>query len=122
MIQKLDIKMTAYTLGVSLLFGFLREYFHPDLPDSIGLTVGFILFLASMVIAGMELKKNLGMFYAYAENWNGGFFNNSALILGVSNFFFASRYAFYITAIVLSAIYLVARIILGKSLQRESDS
>ncbi|KXB67023.1 hypothetical protein [Aedoeadaptatus coxii] len=122
MIQKLDIKMTAYTLGVSLLFGFLREYFHPALPDTIGLTVGFILFLASMVIAGMEIKKNLGMFYAYAENWNGGFFNNSALILGVSNFFFTSRYAFYITANVLSAIYLVARIILRKSLQRESDN
>lgn len=118
MIQKLDIKMTAYTLGTSLLFGFLRTFFHPTLPDGIGLTVGFILFVVSMVISGVEIKKDLDMFYAYAENWNGGFFNNSALILGISNFFFAKDYAFYLTAIILSGIYLLARIILRKSFKR----
>lgn len=115
MIQKLDIKMTAYTLGASLLFGFLRTLFHPTLPDAIGLTVGFVLFVASMVISGVEIKRDLEMFYAYAENWNGGFFNNSALILGISNFLFAKDYPFYLTAIILSAIYLLARIILRKS-------
>ncbi|VEJ35915.1 Uncharacterised protein [Aedoeadaptatus ivorii] len=75
--------------------------------------IGFLLYIYE--------KKHIDEFaYAYAENWNGGGFINSAFILGISVFFFAMTWIKGIAILVLFGVVyrILMAIIRGKQGER----
>lgn len=101
-------KRIAYLLAVGIVLLIVRSRIGSSLPQFASLGIAIILTIVAVGRLIMERRLNTPFFYGYARNWNGGYFINSAFLLGLATFFYAVTMTYGVIALVLeTAIYLL---------------
>lgn len=103
--------------GYFLLFFFvtgivmmvLRNLINPVIPTPISFGIGAVILGYGLILSILEIKHQVSASYAYAENWNGGGFINSGVILGISIFFFAADFKIGLLLFVLLNVMLLVK-------------
>lgn len=92
--KRTELFLLLFFLGTGALMMVLRKLINPEIPTPISLAIGVMLLGYGLVLSILEYRNHVGVSYAYGENWNGGGFINSGVILGVSMFFFSGNIRF----------------------------
>ena len=88
-----DWKMAVWMAACGLLIGFFvlfmrTAYYGEELKNETGLliwtTVGVVFVVWGFIWSAVEKYHDMDLFYAWANNWNGGGVTNSGLIIGLS--------------------------------------
>ncbi|MCP1109861.1 NfeD family protein [Ohessyouella blattaphilus] len=85
--RKFDWGMMLYfaIATIAILIFKIGVFPYPfPVPIVVKLTLGVFTLIVGYSISAMEKITARPLFYAYAENWDGGFLNNSGLILAFS--------------------------------------
>lgn len=118
--NKIHLKMSLYAMLIGLVCVGLRRLFSPEIPQMIGLVAGLLMTSIGLVLSAVEVRSKLDFFYAYANNWNGGYIVNSGFLIGVGTFFFATTPLDGILWIaVISSLLFAERSVLGKRIPRQ---
>lgn len=104
-----DELLVVFFFVTGALMILLRKLLDPSIPTIISLVVGCTILGVGVILTVLECRHHLGVSYAYAENWNGGGFINSGVILGISVFFFSGEVKLGVVMFVLINIALLLK-------------
>ncbi len=111
-----DYKMGIYAFVIALLASLIRIIYRPEIADGFAIGIAIALSMIALALSFWEIKEKLEFFYAYGENWNGGYIFNSGFILALSNYFLPLNLIYsIISAVLLSLVFIIYRILVRKA-------